>query len=225
MRDLSQESKLIIENVIERVTSFLVSELKLKDQRIKALEGQVGSLASTVTTLQEKLTMQEEKIEYILQNRHKNSLVMSGDIPEFTNEENSANVITNTIRDKLGLTLQPGTISAAHRVGAPPQNGTPDKRPIKFTLTQPDERMKIIRKCIERKPRVYFNEFLTPYKNELFRRVRTVKRETPGLISQCFVSDGVINIKKPNNRLNFKIRTQKDFDSFLQNSELNPTID
>lgn len=217
---LSEESRIII----EKVTSILISELTKRDQKIAALEGEVGSLKTTVTALQEKLTLQEEKVEYILQDRQKHSLVMSGiDVPVFASEENAERVITDTIQNKLGLTLAQGAISRAHRIGAPPQRNTPDKRPIKFTLTQPDVRKKIIDKCIELKPRVYFNEFLTPYKNELFRRVRAVKRETPELISQCFVSDGIINIRKPNNRLNIKIRTQSDFESFLRNSQVNPT--
>ena len=236
---LSEEGQQILKIILARVTSTLHIEIEKRDQRIASLEQnlksqqeEIGLLKNKLTIqegrkeevdqLQNKVTCQEERIEFMLQDRHRETLVMTGNLPNHRANENCNSIIQETLRTKLNINVNMENIRGAARIGAPKPPGEADKRPIRFQL-HPSMRKDLIQSCISTRPDIYINEYLTKYKNELFHKVRTAKRSLPEIIKKCYVSDGAIVIKKAD-ATSIKIRTNSELENFLAKVNIVPVL-
>ena len=218
MQGLPLHHKQEIEELISRA---LRKEIEVRDKKILDLEGSVKMLQDEVASLKNKLVDQEEKAEFMLQDRHKDVMVLTGNVPLCIANEDCNKIVQSTLQEKLSLRVPVTDIQKASRIGPPKPSG-PDNRPIRFVLN-PAQKRDIIGACIQKKPDVHVNEYLTPYKNKLYFRARQAKRELQEVIKSCYVSDGVIIIKQAN-KSNVKIRTESDLNRYLESVRINPVL-
>lgn len=225
---MSEEAKKIVNILFSKLTEFFSSDNEKKNKRIAKLEEDVVSLKSSLDLLQEKFDLQEERVETALQEQIKGTLILSGEIPICTPNENCSDVVVKSFHDSLHLNINPADIISASRVGTPKRENEIDKRPIKFSFnysSNADHRKDITMALARVKPKIYLNEYLTPYKQDLLRKVRENRRLFPESIKQCYVNDGVIVIKKlSDSGRNTKIKTQKDLNNFLSKIVPNPSV-
>lgn len=218
LQGLGDESRLMVTLIISKLSTFFTEKMEQKDAKIAKLEEITGILKSDLSSLQVKLEKQEERIESLLQESIKDTLVLSGELPTYSASENCTDVIVNSLNQSIEVTIPPEDIVEAYRVGNPKQNGEVDKRPIKFKFKQSniDYRRAIATACARFRPNIYVNEFLTQYKKDLFAKVKKIRKKYPGLVGKCYVNDGIIVIKKltPQGK-NIRVNSQKDWDNYL----------
>lgn len=211
---LSMESKLLVKIICARFDK----RFDEKDQQIAKLEEKVEALCVKIVKQNEVIERHEEVIERLQQERIKDTMVISGNVPAFNINEDCSEVVAKALREKLSTNIRSSDIVGATRLGAPKQDIV-DKRPIKFKFKSGnvDHRKIVSIACVRERPNIYINELMTPFKKDLFHRVRKIKREAPGVIRSCYVSNGLIVIKRPGpDGRNIKINNQKELERFLQ---------
>ena len=134
---LSNDSKVLYKAIdkslsihIKNITDHYDEQLAIKDTQISELSSRVTSLEVDNKELHSKLTSLQDGLDAIDQYERRDSLIFSGSIlPPEANLENSAQVIANTIREHLKVTITPDDINVAHRLGRSQENRS---RPIIF---------------------------------------------------------------------------------------------
>ena len=139
--------------------------------------------------------------------------------PVETEQENCNQTIINTIRNKLHINIQPNAIADVYRLGRKKENIQYNRRPIKFKLINPNLKGDLIKACINLKPNIYINEFLSPNKKKLLSNAITIKKDHPTLIKKVFMKNSILHIKKINNDTEsvIKIKNQAELDNFILN--------
>ena len=124
-------------------------------------------------------------------------------------------VAKNIIHNKLGLQTESQVIKA-ERFGRTPIDGEIDNRmKILVELNHVDVKRVIMTELLKRKPRdLYISELLPECTNELFYRLRKIKREQKKF-EVLYTKDGIIKAKKSRQGRIKEILTEQDLNEFL----------
>ena len=103
----------------------------MKDEKLSELEERTASLERKVQRL-------ESEMDSTNADERKDTLVMSGSIPEFSIGENSKALVRDILRDKARHNVDIHDLSVAHRIGQKQKNKAADKRSLIFKLCRRD---------------------------------------------------------------------------------------
>ena len=110
---LSTESKKIVSCIIKGLVGYFDN---LMERREEKFNSKVESLEKRIGHLEDKLDAQENY-------SRRDTLVLSGNIPEFTVGENCGQIVRELISTKLEVDVGDIDISVAHRLGKKPNEG------------------------------------------------------------------------------------------------------
>ena len=124
----------------------------------------------------------------------RDTLVFSGEsLPEFTTGENTSNMVTALVKEKLKLNIASSDISVSHRLGKKLVGQQRDKRSIIAKFCRRDIKNDVLIQCRRSKPAgFYTNERLTPVRNTILYILRKMKRETNSRLISCSTIDGKV---------------------------------
>ena len=183
---LSAESKKVVSCIIKGLTGYFENLMNRREEKsnrkIELLEKRIGQL-------EDKLDAQENY-------SRRDTLVLSGNIPEFTVGENSSQIVQTLICTKLGVNVGSEDVSVAHRLGKKPSEGV-DRRSIIFKLCRRETKSDILKACRSKKPPFYINESLSPIRGSIMYVLRKARLDYPSKFGRCFSEDGNIRIFVP----------------------------
>ena len=197
-RDVNQETKKVInffENKFHSFKNEVEQLLASKEEVIAKLEQKIAFLERSVAAIDERCDDAEAY-------ERRDTVIISGsELPTATDQENPAEVVCETLKNKIGVIVQPTDISVAHRQGKKPASQTPDKRGIIVKLCRRETKHNLMATCKRVKPsNLYINDSLTPTRNTILYGLRQAKKRLPGKISGCGSVDGRVFVwlKPPN---------------------------
>ena len=165
-------------------------------------DAEVDKLTTDVVNLKKKIMLLENKLEDTESYERSDTVVLSGsDIPPATDNEDTSQVVSTLMKDKVGYFLRPAEISVAHRLGPKAKSQAPDKRNIIVKLCRREVKHDMIKVCRTAKPsNIYINESLTKTRSTVLYGLRQAKKKYPGLVSGCSSSEGRVFawVKPPN---------------------------
>ena len=144
----------------------------------------------------------EEKIDDNEAYERRDTIIFSGtDIPTAQEAEDTVKVITNLVRDKIGVIMKKDDISVAHRL-VPKKNAQGlDKRSIVVKLCRRDTKLDLMKACKAVKPKnIYINEILTRPRAFTLCGPRKVKKKFPSKVAGYGSYEGRVYawVKPPN---------------------------
>ena len=166
------------------MTKYFDNLMTEKNKRIEDLEREVISLRDRIDRLED---VQDDNAAYM----RRESLVMSGGIPNGTRDENCKTIVVELLRSQVRLNLDINDISIAHRIGRKKQQGI-DNRNIFFKLCRRDLKYDILHACRQYRPKFYINESLTPTRNKTLYILRQVKKKFPRRVRTVRTNDGSV---------------------------------
>ena len=187
---LSSDGKLIVEaiqNDIKLLKDHFSEMLREKDDSIKLLSEELLLVRKEMSKIKGDI---DDSIAYEL----RDTLVFSGEsLPEFTTGENTSNMVTALVKEKLKLNIASSDISVSHRLGKKLVGQQRDKRSIIAKFCRRDIKNDVLIQCRRSKPTgFYTNERLTPVRNTILYILRKMKRETNSRLISCSTIDGKV---------------------------------
>ena len=86
-----------------------------------------------------------------------------------------------------------------------------DKKTLKVVCCDVSTRNGILRAIRQRKPdNIYFSEYLTPYRNSLYYKLRQIKKKFPQHIKSVYTRDGNLFFKVTDDSKYYSIKNEKD---------------
>ena len=186
---LTKEGKLIVSLIFKRFDQ-MEQTLKAKDEKISALE-------SSMNKLQKRLDTLEQQIDSNSNYERRDTLVISGNIPQAQPNENCIDIVRNSIKNEMRLIIDEKDISTAHRLGRKPENGQRDKRSIIFKLCRRETKRDILQACRTSKPKFYINEHLTPTRSTIMFALRKAHQMDPNKIGVARTREGNVTVQVP----------------------------
>lgn len=189
---LTEEGQKIMAFFEKKMKDFMDKtneEINKKDKRIEVLEQEM-------VNMKKKIMLLEERIEDSEAYERRDTIIVSGnEIPAAVDGENSANIVRETIKDKIGVVIKPTDISIAHRIGKKPNNQVADKRNIIVKLCRRELKHDLLGACRRvRPPNLYINESLTPTRNTIMYGLRQAKKKFPDKIAGAGSSEGKVYV-------------------------------
>ena len=183
---LSTESKKIVSCIIKGLVGYFDG---LMEKREEKFNNKVELLEKRIGHLEDKLDAQENY-------SRRDTLVLSGNIPEYTVGENCGRIIQSLISTKLEVDVGDVDISVAHRLGKKPSEGI-DRRSIIFKLCRREVKANILKACRTKKPSFYINESLSPIRSSIMYVLRKARLDYPTKFGRCFSEDGNVKVMMP----------------------------
>jgi len=210
---LSKEGKEIVSCII----AYFEKKFTEQECEIIASKTEIGELKTKIEKLENQI---DDNNAY----ERRDTLVLSGNIPPSTNDENCKSIIINKIRDELHMNINANDISIAHRIGPKPKTQAPDKRSIIFKLCRRDLKSEILDNCRRLKPSYYINESLTPVRSTIMYVLRMARRQHPDKLGGCRTNDGSVSVYLPTNNRDVNgtrhqritVNTKRALDDLLQ---------
>jgi len=215
---LSEEHKVlatfIINQVNEQISIQIKSILAAKDEQIKKLEHCTKDLEEQISIMKEEINKKEDlnknlnkrvsslehQVDRNSQYERRDCLIISGNLPPATPNENCNAIVRKLLKDQTHLVLNETDISTAHRIGNKPLENHQDKRSIIFKLCRRDLKKDILNSCRQYKPNFYINEQLTPTRRSIMFVLRKAKQHSPQRIYNARTSEGNITLFLPSNQ-------------------------
>ena len=225
---LSNDSKLLykaleksISSHISKITEHYDTQLALKDSQIQTLSEKVSNLESNHTTLLDKIKILQNELDDAAQYQRRDTLIFSGNIiPSETTDENSTEIVVETIKSHLKVPISINDISIAHRLG---KNRNGFSRPIIVKLISRTKKSQIVQARISQPkpnnngPTLYVNESLTPIRRTLLYKLRQLRKSHSGLFKALHTHDGKIIVKlSATNDRKYVITTEQHLLDFLK---------
>ena len=162
-------------------------------QQMDAKDDEIKSLKDVVTELRNKVSKMEETIDDSEVVARQNQVTFSGvGIPSFTNDENTPEVVKNTIKNVLKLRFNDQDLSCAYRIGPKPKTQRPDNRKILVTFNKKETKIDLLKACKNIKPNFYVNENLTPRRSTILYALRMIKKSHSDILKGCASYDGKV---------------------------------
>ena len=203
------------------MTEYYDTLLANKEKQIEDLTNKVDSLQDTNTKLSERLTKLENDHDETAQYERRDTLIFSGNVlPVELAEEDTTDIIVNTLKSHLKVPITQNDISIAHRLG---RTRSGFSRPIIVKLISRSKKSQIVRarialpkSTVQNSPVLHINESLTPIRRNLFYKARQLKKKHANLFKTLYTQDGriVINLNATEDRKYF-ISTEKEMLEFL----------
>ena len=182
-----------------------------RDDKINALEEdliaqkiEVTSLHADVEGLKKANTALKLKIDATEAYERRDTVIISGKIPQHFPEENTANLTVDLIRRKFpNITCTEADISVAHRVPSKrKENGRPKTMNIYAKLVRRDLKKKLVAASREqaksRSPdKIFINESLTPQRSAVFHALKDIKKKNPDKIKGVTTVEGKVHCFTP----------------------------
>ena len=169
---------------------------------IKTVRVEVNELKSTVTTLQKRIVVLEDRIEENDLYERRDTLIFSGEnMPVRESNENSAEVISELLKKQLNMTIGLNDISVSHRLSGKSASQRIDRSSIIAKFCRRDMKMEILTRARKKKPeKIFINECLTPTQQTISYVLRKAKKDFPALVSGSTTFDGknYVWLKPPN---------------------------
>ena len=167
------------------------------DAKLADKEQQISDLTSSVGKLEKRVALLEEAVDDNQAYERRDTLILSGNIPEVRANEDCNFLVRKLLSEKIGVAISEEDISVAHRIGKKRDRG-PDKRNVIFKLCRRDVKGKIMTACKEKKPeQLFVNESLTPTRNTIMYVLRCVKKKHPNAFGSCRSQDGSVCVWLP----------------------------
>ena len=230
---LSNDSKLLykaldksIQSHIKSIADHYDTLIAKKEQEIELLTNKIDDLHIANTKLQDRLTKLEYEHDETAQYERRDTLIFSGNVlPNEHEEENTTEVIVNTLNSHLKVPITQNDISIAHRLG---RTRSDFSRPIIVKLISRSKRSQIVRARIalpkpsaQNSPVLHINESLTPIRRNLFYKARQLKKKHANLIKTLYTQDGKIVVKlTATNDRKYTISNEKEMLDFLEVSPI-----
>ena len=215
-KELVDITKHLVEEQAKRITDIETQcNQRLKEQEVKSekWEEQISILTQEVTALKNLVGTHEKKEAERLSH---NLIFSRNTLPRFTEGENAVNVAINLVRNNYNLNVNPQHISSANRMGKPPTDGSQDKRRLIVRLTNKVIKNEIMLTNVKNRiAGLFINEELTKPINELYYRIRKLRKENPDNIKILYTRDGVIKAKKTKEGTLYSISTNQELEDFL----------
>ena len=183
--DMQKIDRLELE--LKRFREDVVEMLAEKDAEIKLLKEEIVFLRKGVSAVEERC---DEAEAY----ERRDTIIVSGpEMPIARDGENSAQVVCDVIKNKIGVVVRSSDISVAHRHGRKTQSQREDRRGIMVKLCRRETKHDLLRACKSVKPpNLFINDSLTPIRNSILYGLRQAKKKHPSRISGCGSIDGRI---------------------------------
>lgn len=213
---------------IDTTVKFLSGKYDALLNQLKDINKKVTSHTSDIAKVKEDLKITEKlardtsfEVEEIAQYLRRDCLEITG---VAANEECSAEAITKSIGDVIGVPLQDNDISIAHPIPTY-KAGAPPKLIVKFTRRSVRNKFYANRRKLSRKKAkdlpnlnlsseadVFVSESLTPFKKKLFGDVNKVKKNLKW--KYIWTYNGRIFIRQDENKPSFSFDSTEDLDKF-----------
>jgi len=115
-------------------------------------DAEINNLKSRCDIMNKRICKLEEEVDASSARNARDTLILSGDIPAATTDENCKKIVCDVLRDKISSNLQPSDIQYARRIGAATGDANLDKRSLLFKLSNPSGKYEVFRACKEHKP-------------------------------------------------------------------------
>lgn len=185
----------VFERKMRTIVRDLQAQLQSKDTVISKLEEEVSKLKKKFVTL-------ENKIEDTEAYERRDTVILSGSaVPLAADNEESTKVVTDIIKERVGVIIKPSDISVAHRLGKKPDTQAPDRRNIIVKLCRREIKQDLIKACKAVRPKnLFINESLTHTRNTALYGLRQAKKKFPDKVAGCGSYDGKVHVwlKPPN---------------------------
>ena len=224
---LEEKLKTVVKSIVQECVNECKDELT--GQILNKVSGEVDTLKrqlsdrdAEVKHLREMMTEarrdnvdKEERLSDLEQLQHKDDLIISQNGLPNTTGATDKERIASAIRTVLHVNVKQEDIKYVRKIGSPRTSG-PDNRPLLFSLPDAERRREIFQSCKQVKPAFHINESLTPYRRELLKTLRAIRKDDRSKIPVLFTKGGVIHAAtSPNTRLQF-IRTTADLNEFVR---------
>jgi len=180
--DLSDEGSKIVSAIVDYFEDLLEKK-----------EAEITKLKSLCNQLDERVMRLEEQIDDGLARESKDVLIISGNVPQATEDEDCKEVILELLSRKLQHRTKPNDILYARRIGTVPDRNS-DVRSILFKLANFSDKSAVLKACRKCKPDIFINESLTPTRRRIMFVLRNVKKKFPGKISSCRSFGGNVTV-------------------------------
>ena len=192
--ELSDSERRIVDAISFRMSSLredLMMKLNEKDHVIQKLNDEVFTLKAIVSRLENKI---DDNDSY----ERRDTLLFSGnDMPMYSNNEDTSQIISTLLKNKLKLSLPADSISVSHRLGSPPKRGE-DRRKVIAKFCRRDTKVDILKAAKTVKPQnLFINESLTPTRSTVHFVLRKARKKFPSKISGISTLDGNIVVYIP----------------------------
>ncbi len=222
---LSEDARALITTLVVKVQAVIIDTLKEKEAKITFLEkkvttldNEVSKLNNEVSELQKQGNINEETIQKCNQERFKDVFIVSGDaLPAATPDENVESVLAKSLKDELDLEIPTSAFLNAHRFKVRP-NANRDQKPVICLRLNPEVKNNILDACIEKRKKIFINEFMSPHYNALFQKCMKIRHDHPNLINKCNFRNGAICLKKTSDGPVSKVHSNEGLNKFLESS-------
>ena len=217
-QSLPEEYKTVVTVITEILTTRLSDKLsdKLADlqKELTEKDKQIGLMKNDILSLTSRVDDLELHLDNVDQYERRDTVILTGAaLPPETTQENTTNVVTQTVREHLKINLKESDISVSHRLGPKKQH---HNRPIIVKLVNRSHKQDLIGACIQLRPQMYVNESLTPKRRSLLNSILAIRKAHKEKFQQCYTQDGRITIKLRNSTVKHVISEKKQLMTFLE---------
>ena len=183
MGGLSEEGKLILSNIIEKLNTAVAQILSRYDEQ----SVKVDQLELQVSKLKRENSEMMNRMDELEADQRDSSLIISGkSVPGYVNGENVSSVARDLLKSKLNYELPLTSITSAQRLGRKPASQASDVRPILLKLQHHSIKYDLRRAARTVKPaNIFINDNLVPRRAKILRVLRAAKKKFPNKISAC----------------------------------------
>lgn len=214
LETLPEEYKTVVKVITEIISTQLSEKIVNLHKEITEKDKLINCLQSEVTTLTSRVDNLERNQDDLEQYERRDTVILSGaSLPPETAQENTTNVVTETIKEHLKINIKETDISVSHRLGKQKQQ---QNRPIIVKLVNRSLKQDLVGACIQLRPQLFVNESLTPKRRVLLNKVLAIRKEHKHKFQQCHTRDGRIVIKLKNSTHKHTITDEKQLVSFLE---------
>ena len=209
-KDLEKVHTEKMEQKLQTVKKEIHEEMKSEfGNEIEKTKKEVEFLRNENNKLQKKFARSEGR-------RLATQIILAGpSIPRATESEKKEIFAKQPIRDKLNFTADAHIVRAQRFGPRPTESGQMDRRPIIVEVKTIESKRMMVNEVLKKKPSdFYISELLPEDTNNLFYRLRKIKRETRK-IQVLYTKDGVIKARKTKEGRLFEILTESDLNGFL----------
>lgn len=196
--DLDEEQKKLFVFFEGRMTE-MIKDLQVK---MAAKNTKMDEMATEIVALKKKVMILEDKLEDTEAYEKRDTVVVSGSsLPDGTESEDTSDIFTSLVKDKVGVIIKPSDISVAHRLGRKTQTQGPDRRNLIVKLCRREKKHDLMKACKTVKPpNLFINESLTRTRATALYGLRQAKKKYPDKISGYSTYDGKVYawLKPPN---------------------------
>ena len=148
-----------------------------------------------------------QKIDSLEQRLLNDTLICNGEFVNSILDRDNITQLTETFTEKVKLILpnvDNGHFSRVTPIGK-------DNKTLKVVCCNTSTRNEILRVIRQRKPQnIYFSEFLTPNRNNLYYKLRQIKKKFPHRIASVYTRDGNLFFKIIGDNNYYSIKHEKD---------------